>query len=69
MDHAVVTVGRTTQFPGVVVTAGKCGLDDGDSREDSAVPRCGGDGRAAWTRLWRRRWRESGTRWCGPYGE
>jgi hypothetical protein len=36
----------------VVVTAGRCGPDDADGREDRVVPRRGGDGQAVWTRRW-----------------
>jgi hypothetical protein len=32
-----------------MVTAGRRGSGSGDGWEDSAVPRCGGDGWAAWT--------------------
>jgi hypothetical protein len=52
MDRVAVTAKRTAWFPGLVVTAGWCGLNGSDGREDDAVPECGGDGRAAWTR-WR----------------
>jgi hypothetical protein len=39
----VVMAGRTAQFLGVVVNAGRCGPSDGDGWEDGAVPKHGGD--------------------------
>jgi hypothetical protein len=47
-----VTAGKTTQFPGAVVTVGRRGPGGGDGREDDAFPKHGGDGQATWTR-WR----------------
>jgi hypothetical protein len=38
-----MTVGRTTCFPGVVVTVGCRGPDNGDDRADGTVPGYGNE--------------------------
>jgi hypothetical protein len=43
MDQAVVTIGRTTWFPGVIMTTGWRGPANSDGRADDAVPGRGGD--------------------------